>query len=99
MLQDFLVAGILAVFVEGLVEYFVPKKEEGALPREWIKYVSAGLGIMVSVAYEVDILSSLEVISIYPFVGSIITGIIIGRGSNYLNDFWKRVKGGFGSQE
>lgn len=87
------IAGIvlLAMVIEAIIAYVLPKNETDE-PREWIKYLSAGLGIVLCVAYRADILAMLGVISPLPYVGSVVTGLIIGRGSNFLNDFYQRIK-------
>lgn len=77
---------LLATFVEGLITYlFGPNNELSS--REWIKYVSLFFGVVVSVLYQVDILASTGLVAIHPVVGYVISGLVIGRGSNYLNDF------------
>lgn len=82
---------ILAAVVEALITYFVPKNNDTA-PREWLKYVSAVLGVMLCVAYSADMLAVLGVVTPIPYVGAVITGLIVGRGSNFLNDFYNKVK-------
>jgi len=80
---------LLAILVEGIIEYFV---SDTTKIQPWIKYVSATFGITVAVLYKVDILSELGAVSDIPYVGSVITGLIIGRGSNYLNDFISKIR-------
>lgn len=82
---------ILAAVVEAIITYVVPKNNTDE-PREWLKYVSAVLGIVVCVAYNADILATLGVVSTVPYIGAVITGLIVGRGSNFLNDFYAKVK-------
>jgi hypothetical protein len=82
---------ILAAVVEAVITYVVPKNNTDE-PREWLKYVSAVLGIVVCVAYNADILATLGVVSSVPYIGAVITGLIVGRGSNFLNDFYAKVK-------
>lgn len=93
MIENIATAFLLAVFVEGFIEYFIPKQDEKLPPREWIKYVSALLGIAVAFAYELDIFALLGVTAVFPYIGYVISGIIIGRGSNYLNQFLGKVGG------
>ena len=82
---------ILAAVVEAIITYVVPKNNTDE-PREWLKYVSAVLGVGVCVAYNADILATLGVVSTVPYIGAVITGLIVGRGSNFLNDFYAKVK-------
>ena len=89
MLGDFTAVFILAVLVEAIVEYFISAQDKH---QPWLQYVAAVIGVAVCIAYKVDLLASLGVTSTYPFVGEVITGLIIGRGSNYLSDFMTRVR-------
>lgn len=82
---------ILAAVVEAIITYVVPKNNTDE-PREWLKYVSAVMGVVVCVAYNADILGTLGVVSTVPYIGAVITGLIVGRGSNFLNDFYAKVK-------
>lgn len=79
-------AFVLATFVEGLITYVFGGSNDAG-PRSWIKYVSLGFGVLVSVLYRVDILAAAGLVAIHPFVGYVVSGLVIGRGSNYLNDF------------
>lgn len=84
-------AGIffLAFFVEGLVEYLFAK-DNGSQPT--LKYIALALGVGLAIAYNVDLLALLGMTSIVPLVGNIVSGIIIGRGSNYVNDVVSKLK-------
>lgn len=87
--MEFAALFILAIFVEGTIEYFVPEAKKG----EWVKYLAAAVGIALAFAYKLDLIAALGATSAVPFVGYVVTGIIVGRGSNYLNDFISRVRG------
>jgi len=75
---------LLATLVEGFVEYVVSNPNK---PQPWLKYVSLVLGVVVAFAYNVDILALAGLVSPFPYVGAAVSGIIIGRGGNYVNDF------------
>lgn len=86
------VAGIflLAFFVEGLVEYLFGKESGGSQPA--LKYVALAMGVGLAIAYNVDILAMVGMTSFVPLIGNIVSGIIIGRGSNYVNDFVSKLR-------
>lgn len=88
MLNSFLAIFALATFVEGFVEYFV---SDPGKSQPWLKYVAAAIGILVSIFYRLDLFALLGVTASYPFVGYVITGLVIGRGSNYLNDLISKI--------
>jgi len=73
---------LLATLVEGTVTYIFG--DEGGKP--WLRYVSLVFGIAVAVAYSVNIPAMAGLESAYPFVNAIVSGLIIGRGANYVND-------------
>lgn len=91
MIENIVTIFILAAVVEAVITYVVPKNND-TQPREWLKYVSAVMGVAICVAYQADILATLGVVTPIPYVGAVITGLIVGRGSNFLNDFYNKVK-------
>ena len=83
----------LATFVEGLITYLFGKQTEEMPPRPWLKFVSMALGIALSIAYSIDLLVMVGLESVFPMVGFVVSGVIIGRGANYLNDIFSLIKG------
>lgn len=87
---------LLAALTEGLVEFFLQPwiKPEGAEVPTWrsmaLRYSAAVVGVGLCLAYAVDILAVIGLAGRVPFVGEIMTGLLIGRGSNYVNDFIER---------
>lgn len=84
------IAGIflLATLIEGLISYIFGSTGEVGVQsgRSYVKYISLALGIGAAIAYRVDIPAMVGLVSPLPFVSYIVSGLIIGRGSNYLND-------------
>jgi hypothetical protein len=89
----------LATLSEALVEHFLrpiikpgSKPDSSTLPAADVlmRYGAGLVGILLCVIYNVDLLALVGLHSPLPFVGWIITGLIIGRGSNFLNDFADR---------
>ena len=76
----------LAVLLEGTLAYLVGKSTEDTGARVWIKYVALVLGAALAAAYKIDIPAMVELSTPVPMINYIISGIIIGRGSNYVND-------------
>ncbi|MGQ9600490.1 MAG: hypothetical protein ACUVWZ_13840 [Anaerolineae bacterium] len=80
---------VVAVVVESLTEYFVapaiPEKYKMYLP-----YAAALIAVFLCVAYRVDLLAAAGLVSPIPAVGWIVSGFLIGRGSNFVNDFADR---------
>ncbi|MBQ6144045.1 MAG: hypothetical protein IJI84_06195 [Clostridia bacterium] len=53
--------------------------------------LSLMFGIFIAVAYKIDLLKLVNIESEIPYVGSILTGIIFSRGSNYLYDLMSKI--------
>lgn len=88
MLETIGLIFIAAVFVEGVVEYFfgTPTANPVGETRNWLKYVAAAIGVAFCLVYKLDLLAVFGLTTTLPFFGSVVTGILVGRGSNYLHD-------------
>lgn len=57
----------------------------------WQMILSIILGIIMSIAYEIDIPKYLNLNSRIPYLSNILTGILISRGSNYIYDLMNKL--------
>ena len=78
---------MVAVLVEGIITYINEFFISGIAP--WQMILSLVLGIVIAVAYKFDLPKYLKMESQIPYVGCILTGILISRGSNYVYDTLK----------
>lgn len=84
MVVDSLISYVAVAFVvEALVEYFI---------AEWAgdkaKYAAAAVGVLLAVGFRMDLFRAfLGLGSTIPYLGSVITGLVMGRGANFVNDF------------
>jgi hypothetical protein len=91
----FVGAGIfLAIVLERLVELLVkPPLPESLRPA--VPYVSAGLGLLIAFGFNIDLVSpTLAQFDVKPAVswaGRVVTGLLIGGGSNLIHDLWAGV--------
>ena len=85
-MQGILLMLVLAVTVEGLVEYVKSVAEH----KEWktiaLQLGAAAVSILLCLASGADLYAALGVEFAVPFVGSILTGIFASRGANYASD-------------
>lgn len=81
----------LATFVEGLTEYLFA--QEGKV-QPWLKYIALVLGVGAAVIYRVDLPATLGLTSGFVYANYVVSGLIIGRGSNYVNDIVTTFKQG-----
>lgn len=92
----------LSTFVEGFVKYLfdvitgVADGESDSGRFAWLKkythFLALGLGVGLAVAYKVDIPTMFGLTTTHTLVNYIVSGIAIGRGSNYLNDLISSVR-------
>ena len=93
---------ILATLVEALVEYLIkplfgppvwPLPEGQAATADdpigdlLIRYSAATIGVLLCIAYRADLLVLANLHAPLPWIGYLITGILIGRGANFVHDF------------
>ena len=101
-LISLLVALLLAFLVESLTEFVFGKpfdKIPALTPHKWLlMYIALAIGVGVCFFYRLDLVSLLtQYASGAPapgisvsWVGMLLTGMAVGRGSNYLHDLIMR---------
>lgn len=77
---------ILAVLVEGIVEHYGGQ----LLPTTVKPYAAAALAVALCLAYGADLFGLFGLPHV-AYVGEILTGLVVGRGSNYLNTLVQRL--------
>lgn len=73
-----------AIIIEAIITYVNQFFVSGHF--SWEMLASIVLGILVAVAYKLDIPKYFNLTSSLPYVGNILTGILLSRGSNYMFD-------------
>ncbi len=89
-MSQFISLILMAVIVEGLITYARTFIVSGKF--QWQMFLAIIIGIIVTLIYNVDIFSMLGIVTAVPFVGNVLTGIIISRGSNYIFDLIKSLQ-------
>lgn len=79
----------LAIIVEGMITYVKEFFVNGKM--KWEMLISILIGVLVAVSYEIDLFALVGLKSIVPYLGSVLTGILISRGSNYVFDLIKTI--------
>lgn len=74
---------LLATFIESFVEYLFGKL---AIAQEVLHYIALFVGVVLAVLLHIDIIAVF-----FPgqnaLITTVMTGMIIGRGSNFVHDF------------
>jgi len=79
----------LAFLSESLTEYLFAGPLASLGRQHYLRYVAALVGVALCLAYRVDLLqASLGLAPGWPPLGQALTGLILGRGANYLHDFY-----------
>lgn len=87
---------VMAVLIEAIITYVKTWMVDRRV--QWQMIVSVVLSIVICIAYGLDIPAAVGISSPLPFVGRIITGILVSRGSNYINDLLGRLSGTKGAR-
>lgn len=86
---------LIALFIEAIVNALKPIWEEGGQKLTASEYVAMGLGVIFAMCCKLNLLSGV-VETDYPawmnYVFYALTGIAIGRGTNFLYDLWDKLK-------
>lgn len=85
------IAGIivLSILIEAITEYLLPTFPDHL---KWTKvYLSALFAVIVCFFYGADLPAALGLPTV-PYVGPILTGLILGRGANFLNVLYRRLQ-------
>jgi len=77
------------VLTASLITYFKEFLVYGDFP--FSIFFSIVFGILIAVAYKLDLPEYLDLKSSIPYFGNILTGIVISRGSNYIYDVLKSI--------
>lgn len=79
----------LSVIVESVITYFKEFFVYGYFSISMV--FSIILGISIAIIYKLDLPECLNLKSTVPYIGNILTGLLISRGSNYIYDVLKIV--------
>lgn len=77
---------IVAILIEALTEVvkeFVPKIHA--------RYLSLFFALVMTIAYRVDLLKQLGFDCPLPYLGIVLTGLLVSRGSQFLHDLFKKI--------
>lgn len=80
---------VMAVIVEAIVDYVKTWVVEKKI--QWQQIAAVLFGIAISFAYCLDIPALVGIESHVAYVGNVLTGILISRGSNYIHDLYKNI--------
>lgn len=80
---------LIAFVIEGVVTYVKTWFVDGDF--KWQQLATVMIGILLTIAYDIDLIGVFGVTSKIPYLGNILTGILASRGSNFIFDFIKSI--------
>ena len=82
---------LVAFLVEALIQTIKPIYEKD---KGWNKHslLALAVGILVCLATGFDLFELLQVPVQVPYLGSVLTGVLASRGSNFVHDIFKFVE-------
>ena len=88
-MEQFIGFLLLVIFTEGIITYinnfFVSKEPK------WQQVASLIVGEVMAFGYSADLLSLFGLNAVIPYLGIVMSGIVISRGSNYVFDLIKKL--------
>lgn len=88
-MEQFIGFLLLVVFTEGIITYvnnFIVSKEP-----KWQQVASLIIGELMAFGYAADLLALFGLDAKIPYLGIVMSGIVISRGSNYVFDLIKKL--------
>ena len=87
--MDILAKIAFVAFVnESLVEYlfgnWLPQKQ-------FLPWIAAAIGVVLCIGFNLDLFASIGIVSAVPYLGTVVTGLIISRGSDYLHQVYGKL--------
>lgn len=89
-MMDFAQLIVVAILVEAIWENLKMVYDKKKLNLNMVG--SLILSIIVCLAARIDIFEIVNINLVVPFIGSVLTGIIVSRGANFVNDLFTKLK-------
>jgi len=83
----------IAVFVEAIIDWI---KDFTKAEVKWQKIIALAVSILLCLSISADLFNLLGYSLNWPYIGPVLTGIVLSRGANWFQDFfdaitaWKR---------
>lgn len=88
-MDDLAKIAFLAMVNESTVEYLFGWLKGHGLGATAMKWIAAASGIAFSVAFGIDLFAAFGLTASVPVIGSVLTGLVVARGSDFLHNLGK----------
>ena len=86
---------LIALFIEAIVNALKPLWTKGENKMTVSEFVAMGMGILLAVTCKINMLAYIVELT-YPawvtYIFYVLTGIALGRGTNFVYDLWNKLK-------
>lgn len=93
-MEGFILILVMAIVVEALIEYAktIGKAFAGGESKTAVTQLAAiALGVLLCFMTDGDLFAVIGIAFNWPWLGVVLTGVLISRGANYVSDFAKRL--------
>lgn len=90
-MKELLIIGTLGVLVEFVVEIIKSVIDNGKVNKNVV--LSLAIGILIAFTTQIDTLELLNIPAYIPYVGVVISGILVSRGSNIVHSLMEKLQG------
>ena len=90
-MKELLIIGTLGVLVEFVVEIIKSVIDNGKVNKNVV--LSLAVGILIAFTTQIDTLELLDIPAYIPYVGVVISGILVSRGSNIVHSLMEKLQG------
>lgn len=87
--MDYMQLVIIAILIEAIWENLKMIWQEGKFNINMLGVLL--LSILVCILSRVDIFPIVGISLIVPYIGNVLTGIIVARGANFVNDLFSKI--------
>ena len=81
---------IIAILIEAIWENIKMIWQNGKVSVDMLG--SLGLSVLICILTRADIFPIVGISLIIPFIGSVLTGIIVSRGANFIHDLFTKIQ-------
>lgn len=93
-MKGFVLVLVMAIVVEALIEYakIIGKAFlDGGWKIAVTQLTAIALGVLLCLSTGGDLFAVVDITFDWPWLGIVLTGVLISRGANYVSDFAKRL--------
>lgn len=80
---------VMAIVVESIVDIITDVFVNKSVA--WQKVLGIVIGVLVAIGFNIDLFAVVGLTATIPYLGLVMTGLLMSRGANYINDILKKI--------